>query len=538
MMRPDEAPSETQVQVVGGRLRGTTEVTEHGPVHRFLGVAYAETPARFAAPTMVRPWDGTRSAAAFGPSPVQSIGGYADAVPGMQIGAVSEDCLTLNVWSPPRGGEALPVLVWIAGGAFVTGGTCSPTYDGARLAAEQDVVVVSANYRLGAFGFLDLRSFGGDAIGATPNCGLHDQLLALRWVRANIEAFGGDPSRVTLVGESAGAGSILHLVPSPRLDGLAHRAIAQSPGVDFTQHPDQAAIVTERLLAQVGVGTATELAAVAPEALLDAQGSVSRDLLFELGTMVFHPVVDDDIVAATPSVAFARGDGGDVDLLLGSTAHELRLFPDPRADLLGRTDLERWVSELLTPRMGGRTPSGAEVARLVDGYSARVAGTTRPSGSDLWAELAADGTMRLPVERIADAHSAAIDGSGRAGGATYAYTFAWESRHPTRDLGAFHAIDLPFVFDAFDDTGWAEFVGVDDAARRLGFALRSAWGAFARTGEPSCPAVGPWPLYDTTMRATKVLDVPLGIIEDPLAEQRALWDGLWDPACRPAGISL
>ena len=172
-----------------------------------------------------------------------------------------EDCLSLNVWTPggsqsPEGTD-LPVLVWIYGGAFISGGTEFETYDAAHLAAEQQVVVVSLNYRVGALGFLDLREHGGDQIGAVSNVGLRDQLLALEWVRDNVAAFGGDPQRITVFGESAGAGSVIHLIGSGTR--LFQRAIAQSPGVAFTQQPKVSSRVARALLDRLGVDDAKSL---------------------------------------------------------------------------------------------------------------------------------------------------------------------------------------------------------------------------------------------------------------------------------------
>src|SRR5829696_240764 len=231
-----------------GDLQGVAIVTEHGPVHRFAGVPFGVGPVgpnRFRRAGPARPWNGVRPHG-FGPSPMQAVGGpFSGLVPGMAVTRVDEDCLTLNVWRPAEpGGEPRPVLVWIYGGAFVTGGSALATYDGARLCAEQGVMVVTVNYRIGALGFLDLRSVpGGNSTDA--NCGLTDQLLALEWVQQHIDRFGGDPARVTVFGESAGAGSIMHLLTAPGNDSVVRRAIVQSPGIDFTQTAELSAVVAE-----------------------------------------------------------------------------------------------------------------------------------------------------------------------------------------------------------------------------------------------------------------------------------------------------
>ncbi|HEY4331998.1 MAG TPA: carboxylesterase family protein, partial [Ilumatobacteraceae bacterium] len=413
-------PSDLIVTPPCGALRGAVRATPHGDVRRFAGIPYGNAPVgdgRFRAATATARWEGTRPATSFGADPMQaSDGPFSGAVPGMRVAAVSEDCLTINVWSPAaEPDEALPVMVWMYGGAFVVGGTSAPTYDGARLAAEQHVVVVSFNYRVGSFGFLDLRSVPGGET-ADTNCGLRDQRLALDWVHDNVTAFGGDVDRITVFGESGGAGATMHLLTTPGLGDVVRGAIVQSPGIDLTQQADIAAHVSATLLDRAGVTTVAGLRALEPAALLGAQLAVSTRLLFDVGTMVFHPVVDDTFVTTTPSLALARGDAADISLVIGHTADELRLFPDPRADALGRDGLTRWTRAYLTSRMA-RDPGEDVADRLVGQYLAAAEGTSRPKGSDVWAAISGDGIMRMPVIRVAD--------SRPAESATYVYQFSW-----------------------------------------------------------------------------------------------------------------
>jgi para-nitrobenzyl esterase len=519
-----------EARTTGGAVRGLELGTAHGAVHAFLGIPYAEPPVgdrRFARAVPARPWDGVRDSLAFGPAAMQAqTGPFAAALPGLGVDDMSEDCLTVNVWRPAAPGGPRPVLVWVPGGAYLVGGGAEPTYDGARLAAEQDVVVVSLNYRLGAFAFLDPRSLP-DGGSASTNCGLWDVRLALDWVDANAGHFGGDSDRITGVGESAGAGCLIHLVSSPDPAPL-RRVVALSPGVDFTQTDDLAAVATKHLLAAAGVGDLAALRALPAEQLVDAQTQAVGSLLFELGTMPFHPVIDRALLDATPSVAFADGRAASVDLMISSTTDELRLFPDPRADAMDDEALARWARADLTDRMAA--DPGDDVARgLVAHYRAHAA-PERSSGGDVWTALQTDGRMRLPIERLAERHAA-------SGGTTFHHQVAWQARRPG-DPGAFHAMDLPFLFDALDQHGWAEFLGIDAAGRAAAQALREAVGSFAHTGQPASASIGPWPTYDAATRSTVVLGDEITVVDDPLAESRAAWDGLWSEHGRPPPVPL
>jgi para-nitrobenzyl esterase len=480
----------------------------------FRGIPYAEAPLagrRFRPPTPVRPWTGVRPAVAFGPAAPQPTGGPLQGlVPGMTPTLVGEDCLSLTLWAPVAPSAPRPVLVWIHGGAFMIGSSSLPTYDAARLAGEQGVVVVSINYRLGAFGFLDLRHHGGSRLGAVPNCGLLDQLLALRWVRDNVAAFGGDPSTVTVFGESAGAGSILHLLGTRGIGRLVRRAIVQSPGVHFTLDAELAGLVSSALLARLGVAESEveRLEGVPWEDVVDAQAAVVSDVVGTVGAMPFHPVVDGTVVPEPPLAALAEGAASGVDLLIGCTADEMRLFADARSRRADRETLVALAGAHLGCHPGrGLSVPPARAAEVVDAYLQRCS-----SSEAAWTGVLTDSLMRLPAMQVADAHAA-------HGSATFSYLFTWEA--PV--LGAFHAIDLPFTFGTFDVDGWGEFVGADVDAVRLAGHLRQAWAAFARSGAPTTPGLGRWPRYRPPERQTMVLGRHSRVDADPLRTIRELW---------------
>ncbi|MFD5831828.1 carboxylesterase/lipase family protein, partial [Lentzea sp. NPDC060358] len=308
-----------EVRVGAGTVRGAVE----SGVRVFRGIPFAAAPVgelRFAAPRPVPPWDGVRDALEFGPPPPQAQ------VFGMDgVGVAGDEWLTVNVWSPDLGG-GLPVMVWIQGGAYTIGTSGLPEYDGTRLALD-GVVVVTFNYRVGVEGFAQLE-------GAPANRGLLDQVAALEWVRAEISAFGGDPGRVTVFGQSAGGGSVAALLAMPRAAGLFQRAIASSvPGTFFT--PELAADIASVCAAELGLRpTAADLSTVDP-ALLPVAGD---EVMAQIGRFTgrwgqaahkkipFAPVVDGDVLPVAPWEALAAGAARDVELVAGHTRSEQRLL--------------------------------------------------------------------------------------------------------------------------------------------------------------------------------------------------------------------
>ncbi|MDZ4825057.1 MAG: carboxylesterase family protein [Actinomycetota bacterium] len=429
-----------------------------GQVRAVLGIPYANA-GRFERPVRV-PLDDFDRYTAFGPAPPQRPG--LGLTPGAPVVDTDEHaCLTLNVWAPARDADPLPVLVVFYGGGFVTGSSAEACYDGARIAVEQEVVVVSVNYRIGALGFLDLRPIRG----TSANLGLLDAIAALRWVHDHISTLGGDPVRVTILGESAGGGMCLHLLASPEAQGLFTNAIVQSGVTGLTLDEASAALVLETFCAQAGTNDLDALLAFPVDAILDAQQATEAALLGSIGMMPFHPSVDGEIVLAPPAVALESGVAAGVPLLAGSTADEMRLYLDPNAPPLERDRLVKRVA-----RFAGASPERAE--EIVAVYEAET--------DDVWPAVFQDVAMQLPLRHVLDAQSAHAP--------TYTYLFAWEA--PT--IGAAHAVDIPFILGNFVE-GWAEFVGYDADAERLSRVMRETWASFARTGDPR------WPAYPAVM---------------------------------------
>jgi para-nitrobenzyl esterase len=522
---PASSPPQPVVETTAGRVAGRVAEAWPGgpPVLAFRGVPFGAAPVgplRFRPPEPAPPWSGVRPAAEPGPAPPQVPGDpMSSLVPGASPGTTSEaDCLNLDVWAPADLDAAArrPVMVWVPGGAFRIGASSLPTYDAGRLAAEQDVVVVSPNYRLGALGFLYVPS-AGDAV--APNCGLSDLMLALRWVAANAAAFGGDPTNVTVFGESAGAGAILHLLAAPATGGLFHRAILQSPGVSQALDREQAALVAERLLHRLSLPPdGAGLHTVEVERLLAAQEAVVAELAASVGAMPFHPVPDGRVVAEPPLAAIGAGRGVPVVAVVGTCEDEMQLFAVAGMDAL---DHARMVAVLhpVVSQAVGHDPGPDAVHELVTSYE-RWVGEDGGGPAEVWGAVMTDGLMRLPAEQLLAAHAAG------GGGETRAYSFAWKPGGRAAPMRSFHAVDLPFTFGTFDREGWREFLGAGPDAEGLSTTMRRAWAAFARDGRPDRVLSSGWDRWQPVGRSTLVLADPVRQVVDPLAERRTAWESI------------
>ncbi|WP_434097782.1 carboxylesterase/lipase family protein [Streptomyces mirabilis] len=482
----------------------------------FRGIPFAEPPvgdARFAAPRPVTAWDGTRDAFAFGPPPPQESGFQGRA--GVIDAPTGDDWLTVNVWTPdPDPAARRPVMVWIYGGAYKLGHSGSPGYDARRIARDGDLVVVTLNYRLGVEGFARID-------GAPANRGLLDQVAALEWVRENVAAFGGDPGRVTVFGESAGAGSVASLLAMPGAAGLFGRAIAQSvPGPFFSD--DLARDIAAAIAAEAGLRpTAADLSSVDPRRLTavgEALGPKMREFEDRWGMVAhtltaFSPVVDGEVLPTAPWQALAAGSARDVELIVGHTRNEYRLFAALGGQLGTITD-EQATAALRTfgpgpgPGMGPGSGFGA------DGERAYRAAFPDASPEELYEWVHSDAVFRMPSLRLAEAQ---IAGGGRA----HVYELAWPAPAYGGALGACHGLDIPLLFGTFAaDLGLMLFAGVGSSpeAEAVSSLFRTAWTAFATTGDPG------WPAYDTERRPTQVFDTESVVTAYPHETSRRLWE--------------
>lgn len=486
-----------EVRAEAGVLRGSREAG----VAVFRGIPFAEPPVgvlRFAAPRPVPGWSEVREAVSYGPPPPQAGLFGMDA---LSQDAPGHDWLTVNVWSPePYPGAGLPVMVWIQGGAYVFGMSGLPEYDGGRLARDGDVVVVTFNYRVGMEGF-------GKIEGAPPNRGLLDQVAALEWVRDNIRAFGGDPDRVTVFGQSAGGGSIAALLAMSRAAGLFRRAVTQSVQGTFFS-PELASDIAAACAAELGLRpTVADLSGVAPHQLSAAGDVLSAKMdqwaerwgLPAHRTIPFSPVVDGDVLPCTPWQALSDGGGRDIELLVGHTREEHRLFT-AITGLLGGVSEEQAVSAL---RVFAPGPDGAR--RYRDAFP--TAGL-----DELYELVHSDWLFRMPTLHLAQAQAA-------AGGRVHVYELTWPAPGMGGTLGACHGLDVPLVFGNLDRGQPAMLIGEAPSpeAEALSTHMRAAWTSFAAHGDPG------WPAYDTDQRLVQLFDTRPAVAAYPEEPSRLIW---------------
>ncbi len=496
---------------------GKLEGLKQDGLHAFLGIPFAAPPVgakRWRAPEAPTPWSGVRKADGFGRQAWQMMidrpGPLSFAFNARGAANRDEDCLYLNVWTPGLDARKRPVLVWIHGGAFSAGTGGTPMYDGSALARRGDAVVVTINYRLGALGFLNLNEVTGGRIPANGNEGLLDQVKALEWVRDNIEAFGGDPRRVTIFGESAGGISVGALLAFAPAKGLFHRAIPQSGASSTAQPLARSTQIAQGLVDRLGFSAndaVDRLMKLQPEELITTAAVHGM----AEGGMIFGPCIDGTMLSDLPIEAVKRGAADGIPVLVGATRDEWRLFTAMPG--VAPIDLD---DEGLTKLVGRRVP---EAERVIECY--RDARASRGDSVDpvsLFATIETDRVFRVPGIRLAEA----LETRGQR---AYQYLFEWESPWNGGALGSPHAIDIGFVFGTHAFTaGSAEFFGSGAAADRLAARVQEAWLAFASTGDPRTDALSDWQPYDVVTRATAIFDDPVAIANDPYGEERAIWD--------------
>lgn len=500
------AVSTPVVETVQGPVRGA----RRDGIDTFISIPYAAPPRgadRFGRPRAHEPWDEVRDLTAPGPNAPQSVRrlGEAEMAPYFGDGwSRGEDYLNLTVWAPSSSATPgkRPVMVFVHGGGFVAGSSRASLYDGTSFARD-GVVFVTLNYRLGIAGFLDLP-------GAPANRGLLDVIAALEWVRDNIAAFGGDPGNVTLVGQSAGATIVSGVLAAPEAQALVRRAIIQSGSGLGAFTPEQAARVTGEAARRLGIEeTAAAFAEVSDEQLVDVAGQLAgidldtdgaRDPL--VGLSPFSLVSE-----AQPAEAVAAGLAAGIDVMIGTNAEEGNLYLVPFGNYRNSTEQD-------VLRIAERAhPKPAELVRAYE--------RSRPDASpaQLRSAILGDALFGAGTWSLVGAHSR------RADAATFAYEFTWRSGALDGDLGATHAMELPFVFDAIhlpELRGTQALLGPDEPPRDLARRMHAAWVDFARNGDPG------WPPYTPQDRATMRIGEEWELVMDPHRYERLAWKR--DPA--------
>lgn len=479
--------SAARLSIESGKIEGS----QSGPIRIFKGIPYAAPPIgplRWRPPQPPHSWNGVRGATSPS-SACPQLGRYPPDAP---LEATSEDCLTLNIWSPATSSAAkFPVMVWIHGGGLTDGSGSVPQYAGEKL-AERGVVIVTINYRLGVLGFLAHPDLNKESsYGASGNYGLLDQIAALKWVKRNIAAFGGDPDQVTVFGQSSGSFSVSMLVASPLAKGLFRRAIGQSGGVfepvelDPSFTPEGAADAGVRFANRSGARTLADLRSMSVEALLKTP---------------FRPQfnIDGHVLPASPYDIYAAGKENRVDLLLGTNASEGTFFFDPTSVTVANFDsvMGRTYPSLLLKAVGAS-----------------------PGKSDAEARAAAvslDTDMRFRWGMWAWARHASRNGTGKVFFYRFNRRAAYRPGHPYFGLGATHGAEMPYVFGALDPRA-ANWTPAD---QKLASEIQQYWTNFAKIGDPNGAGLPPWPMFDRDQPVVMELGVPTRL--SPLTDDARL----------------
>ncbi|MEW5688137.1 MAG: carboxylesterase family protein [Pseudomonadota bacterium] len=492
---PAFGQAEPVVETAQGRVRGR----EVDGIRVFKGLRYGASTGgenRFRPPQPPPRWTGVLDAIDYGDQAPQPRGPLAAA------GAMSEDCLRINVWTPGLDGARRPVMVWFHGGGFEAGSGSSPLYDGARLSRRGDVVVATINHRLNVFGHCRLDAAWGERFAQSGNVGYLDLVAALTWVRENIAAFGGDPGNVMIFGQSGGGRKVSLCYAGAPAEGLFHKGAIQSGSHLRIQTEDQATALTGELLKTLGLprGDAARLQAVPMDALIAAASKVNTAMNYR-----FSPVLDGATFKEHPFLPKAPARSRHLPLMVGFNRTELTsqmgripgIFELDEAGMVQR--LKTFIPEADIPEAVATFRRSRPQANPSETFF--TISSARGYGLD---------SILLAEQRVK-----------LAAAPTYAYRLMWRSPVEGGRRVTQHSLDLPFVFDNVADARGQAMAGPEtDETRAMARAMAESWIAFARKGDPNNPAIPAWRPYDLTRRATMMFDVPSRAVEDPFPEER------------------
>jgi para-nitrobenzyl esterase len=507
----DSARGQASKFVVAETTFGNIRGIDNNGIKTFKGIPYGASTAganRFMAPADPAAWTGVRDALEYGHSAPQRDPAAAPpatgalSVSGSNLPAEGEDCLVLNVWTPAVNGKR-PVMFWCHGGGFATGSGSSPDNDGTNLARRGDVVVVTINHRLNVLGFANFSEFSND-FAASGDVGMMDIVQALKWVRANIAHFGGDPNTVMIFGQSGGGRKVETLLAMPSAKGLFHRATIESGAAIQVTSRDVAIQNAERLLTKLGLRKTDVRAAqkLPVETIMAAYFAVVRESpLVDQSIGGFAPTVDGKILPQHPFHPAASPVSADVPVMIGCTRTEMTLFStnDAAAFSLDEAGLRSRIKDLL----GDRSQPMIDLYRKLNHDA---------SPSDLFFLIASDYRYGAPTMKVAERRAALGKGP------VYLYYFTWETPVQGGRLKSPHTMEIPFAFDNVKIS--ARLTGGGPEAMALADKVSDAWIAFARTGNPNTPKLPRWPVFTAKDRATMVIDNSSKVVHDPLREQR------------------
>ncbi|WP_236683470.1 carboxylesterase/lipase family protein [Demequina aurantiaca] len=500
------------VNTPSGQMCGIEATTTSGGAIAYLGVPFA-TAERFKAPQVITSMDGVFDASQFGPAAPQARNPMLDAMGAPQLETDEAGCLNLNVWTPARDEARRPVVVWVHGGAYVSGSNSSGFSNGAELAAALDVVVVAINYRLGPLGFLALDHLLGEEYADSANLALLDQLAALEWVQANIGSFGGDPAHVTLGGQSAGGAAVATVVGSPLSEGKIRRAIVSSGTAERARTLEQSQQITSEFLAAANFheNEADRLLTLDIDAIIAAMSVVVADHGARVVglPMPFQPTYGTPALPKLPLDAIREGNNADIDLLTGTALNEGSMFAVPMPGTPPHTASARdRANRVLSEDIG------ADLAPAYEDALRRELGHD-PEDAEMLEAALSDRMYRQPTNRLLEARA-------EANGRTFAYLFQWKSPAMGGAMGAFHTLDIPFVFRQLTNPEAKMMVG-SEPPTRLSDAMSEAWVAFMRDGSPASASLPDWPEFTLNRRQTMMLDETPAMTADPRGELRAIW---------------
>ena len=496
---------------------GSVQGLEQGGIDAFLGVRYAAPPLgelRFQPPEKPAAWEGVADATGYGAPCMQlySASGPTESEMTRRIQAIfptsteakmdNEDCLFLNVWTPAADdGGKRPVMVWFHGGGYAYGSGNWPAYNGRNLAEKGDVVVVTVNHRLNAFGYLNLAEKFGEDFAASGNVGNLDLVRSLEWVRDNIAAFGGDPENVTIMGESGGGSKVSHLMAMPAADGLFDKAVIQSgPGV-FSGKPAEAADYAAKILDAAGVETLEDLRNVRSDEIVEAvRKATPAGSAMGRGPQ-FGSIADGTIIPRDPFLPAAPEQSRDTPVLIGYNKDEMTLF----------VAAQPWFGRLTEDTLDAMTGAmGEQAVAAVAAYRKRY-----PDYSPT--HLA---SISMGTRFVRGTYLLADQQAKTASAPVYVYRLTWETPIGGGMLRTPHTLDIPLMFDNAKES--AALVGTGEDAQKMADMMSDAWIAFARTGTPSSALLPEWKAYTPASRNVMELDVTPGLVDDPEKDIREL----------------